>query len=363
MTDIRPQPPGRLLADALDGAWRAAPGPSALTPAELETVAPLLTRSGAAALAWRKLKATPLSSTPAALALRDSYRFQTLRAALHERDVERCFALLGRAGVDAVLVKGWAAARLYAEPGLRPAGDIDLCVRPAHARAARHALEGAGLWVDLHEGVGEETGMDFEAMFARAETVTLGGALVRVPRAEDHLRLLCLHLLRHGAWRPLWLCDVAAALEHRPENFDWSIALGEDRRRARWVECAVGLARALLGARVEETPFARAPSRLPRWLLPEVLRQWATPYADAQAPMRYRAPVASHLRHLRRHPRRPAGLFGDLRRRWPNPIEATVRTGGPFNALPRWPFQLANCLARAARFAARRTGAAANVEF
>ena len=359
MADIRPQPPGRLLADALAGAWRVAPEPSALAPAGLERVAPLLTRSGAAALAWRKVRGTPLSASPAAHALRESYRFQTLQAALHERDVERCFALLAGARVDAVLVKGWAASRLYAEPGLRPAGDIDLCVRPAHTAAAARALEGAGLWVDLHEGVGEESGMDFEAMFGRAETIVLGAARVRVPCAEDHLRLLCLHLLRHGAWRPLWLCDVAAALEHRPENFDWTVALGDDRRRARWVGCAVGLASALLGARAEDTPFANEPKPLPRWLLPEVLRQWATPYACAQAPMRYRAPVASYLRR-----RRPAGLVGDLRNRWPNPIEATVRVGGPFNGLPRWPFQLANCLARAAHFASRaaarrRAGAAA----
>lgn len=354
MADIRPKPPGRLLADALAGAWRVAPEASALAPEELARVAPLLTRSGAAALGWRKVKGTLLSSTQAAHSLREAYRFQSLQAALHERDVERCFALLACARVDAVLVKGWAAARSYAEPGLRPAGDIDLCVRPAHVRAAARALEGAGLWVDLHEGVGEESGMDFEAMFERAEEVSLGRARVRVPCAEDHLRLLCLHLLRHGAWRPLWLCDVGAALEHRPEKFDWAIALGKDRRRARWVACAVGLSSALLGARVEDTPFACESARLPRWLLPEVLRQWATPYAGAQPPMRYRAPMASYLGR-----RSPVGLIGDLRNRWPNPIEATVRTGGPFNALPRWPFQLANCFARAAHFASRAARAAA----
>lgn len=341
------KPPGRLLADSLAGAWRTAPAPAELSLGELFVVAPLLTGSGAAALAWRKVSGTALCDSRPARSLQQAYRFQTLRAAVHEREVEHVFSLLGEAGVDAVLVKGWAAARLYTEPGLRPSGDVDLCVRPAHTRRAERALEGAGVWTDVHEGLGEESGMVFGEMFERSEVLGLGGARVRVPSAEDHLRLLCLHMLRHGAWRPLWLCDVAAALEGRPRRFDWARLVGSDRRRARWVACAVGLARELLGARVSDTPFGRDERRLPRWLLPEVLRQWETPYAGAQAPMRHRAPMLSYLRHG------PRGLVQDLINRWPNPIEATVRMGGPFNELPRLPFQLGHCAARAARFLSR----------
>jgi hypothetical protein len=59
--------------------------------------------------------------------------------------------------------------------------------------------------------------------------------------------------------------------------------------------------------------------------------------------MRYRAPMSKYVR-------RPRGLWSDLLRRWPNPIEATVRVGGPLNEWPRWPFQIANCLSRAGRF-------------
>ncbi|HYX40092.1 MAG TPA: nucleotidyltransferase family protein, partial [Pyrinomonadaceae bacterium] len=181
------------------------------------------------------------------------------------------------------------------------------------------------------------------ALHARGETVLIGEARVRVLAPEDHLRLLCVHLLRHGAWRPLWLCDVAAAIETRAALFDWSRVLEGDQRRARWVGCAVGLAHKLLGARVEGTPFEAESRKLPRWLVPEVLKQWETPFPAQQAPMRYRAP-------MRKYVRRPRGLWRDLLNRWPNPIEATVRVGGPFNELPRWPFQLANCVKRAARF-------------
>jgi hypothetical protein len=36
--------------------------------------------------------------------------------------------------------------------------------------------------------------------------------------------------------------------------------------------------------------------------------------------------------------------------RWPNGIEATVGLRGPFNGLPRLPFQVAECVTRTARF-------------
>ena len=48
--------------------------------------------------------------------------------------------------------------------------------------------------------------------------------------------------------------------------------------------------------------------------------------------------------------RHPAHLLKALRLRWPNPIQATVRVGGPFNDLPRLPFQLMECLLRTVYF-------------
>jgi hypothetical protein len=334
------------LAAALGGAWRDVPPAHETSAEELALVAPLLNASGAGALGWWKLRRTPLAADAAAASLREAYRFQTIRAALHEREVGRVFRLLAAFGLDALLVKGWAAARVYPESGLRPSGDVDVCVRPTQLARAAEVLKDSGVWVDLHAGFGEEERRDFDELFERAQVFRLGASVVRVPCAEDHLRLLCLHLLRHGAWRPLWLCDVSAALEARPPDFDWARFGGRDPRRARWVACALGLARELLGARVGETPLARESERLPRWLVPAVLTQWERPLATAHGTARHRAPMASYLR-------RPAGALRDLRNRWPSPVEATVRVGGPFNGLPRLPFQLGHGLARAAHFLAR----------
>ena len=48
----------------------------------------------------------------------------------------------------------------------------------------------------------------------------------------------------------------------------------------------------------------------------------------------------------------PTGILQALLLRWPNGIEATVRVGGPFNEMPRLPFQVGECVARSARFIA-----------
>jgi hypothetical protein len=354
LRDAQAESAGTLVAAALAGAWRREPPAVTLGGDDLAQIAPLLDGSGAGALVWWKLRRSPLCEGEAAQGFRQSYRLQTLRAAVREGEIESLSALLGSAGVDAVLVKGWAAGRAYPEQGLRPTGDIDLCVRSEQYRKAKEVLaspEGRRFWVDLHEGVAELGDRAAAELYGRTRVLRLGGARVRVLGEEDHLRLLCYHLLRHGAWRPVWLCDVAASFESRGAGFDWDYLLGG--RRADWVLSALGLAHRLLGASIGGTPAAGAAGRLPRWLVPVVLARWARPFATEQSPHTYGAPMAAYLR-------RPRGLLKGLRRRWPGPVEATVAAGGHFDSLPRWPFQLANCFTRAARFLAGTSNAAAD---
>jgi hypothetical protein len=49
------------------------------------------------------------------------------------------------------------------------------------------------------------------------------------------------------------------------------------------------------------------------------------------------------------------GAIDALRARWPNSIEATAALRGPLNDLPRLPFQVADGLRRAWRFARNST--------
>src|SRR4051812_22513209 len=248
---------GEAVASALAGAWGREPPVSQLSREELGRVAPLLDRSGAGALAWWKVRNSQSADADAARGFLQSYRLQTLRAAVREGELGSLFALLESNGIDAVLVKGWAAGRAYPEQGLRPTGDIDLCVRPSQYQRAKDILasaEGVRFWVDLHEGFGTLSERGSEDLYERTRVFELGRSRVRVLGEEDHLRLLCFHMLRHGAWRPLWLCDLAAAVETRGEDFEWGRVLGKSRRRSNWVLSALGLAERLLGAEVEGTP-------------------------------------------------------------------------------------------------------------
>ena len=234
------------------------------------------------------------------------------------------------------------SARLYPERGLRPYGDIDLCVRPEQYAASVEALAASAIetvMVDLHEGLRQLHRPSLDDVYARSQLVPLGDVDVRILGPEDHLRYMCIHMLQHGAYRALWLCDIAVVLESLPEDFDWAYLLRGDRRRAGWVASTVCLAHELLGARLDGIPAAERAKHLPRWLLPSVLRQWSTQehyILDSQS-------MAYSLRH-------PAHLLRSLRLRWPNPIQATARVGGPFNELPRLPFQLWECVLRTAHF-------------
>lgn len=335
---------GNLAAAVLAGAWRETHSALRLSADELAEIAPLLLKSGSGALGWWRIRHSDCGSLPAALELQTAYRLHTLQAAIHERGIKQAVPFFRSEGIEPLLGKGWAISRLYPNPGLRPYGDIDLYVPREKHRVAADALNrpDAPVSVDLHSGAAELDDRSFEELYDRSQLASLDEVAVRILGPEDNLRLLCLHTLRHGAWRPLWLCDLAVALESRPVDFDWDYFLSGNERRSDWVACSIGLAHQILGAKVDDTPLASRAIHLPRWLVPTVLRQWDT----GQIPHGCRERMDTFLLH-------PSGLLKALRLRWPNPIEATIGVRGPFNDLPRFPFQIGDALFRTVRFLAQ----------
>ena len=414
---------GSRVAGLLAGVWRedSSATPVNLSETELTQITPLLCASGSAALAWYRLRNTPLADTVSGRELREVYRQSRLSALVHEREIVYVFSLLRNEGIEPVLVKGWAVARHYPDRALRPYGDIDLCVRPDQYAAAAKALkcleEIDGHYVDLHCGfdrIGKvqpvvqspmskvqspeaKRGLwtlDFGLwtnLFSRSQVVMLNGEPIRVLGAEDHLRLLCQHLMRSGARRPPWLVDIALLVEEvsssefqvpssklkaqrhlseppalaggsstargsnsvsdviqRPKtqvqspNFNWSVCLGDDPVQSNWVASAIGLAHELLDANVDHTPFANA--ELPRWLASAVLQQWGG---------RVKSPVQSPMSKVqsqessRRLWTLDLGHWTELYSRWDNPIRATAAVGGEFNNWPRLPYRLAESIKRA----------------
>ena len=312
---------------------------------DLDEVTPLLYGSGAAALGWWRLRETDWNSTPSAIVLHQAYRLQALQSAIHEQKIEKVFRLLRQTSLDAILAKGWAAAGVYPDPALRPYGDIDLCIRPEHFNRAQEVLnssEASDCWVDLHKGFSEINERVFDELFSRSRRVTLGAEEISILGAEDHLALQCIHLLKHGAWRPVWLCDIGASIEALPKEFSWDICLGRKKTRANWICCAILLAHKLLEANIDSLPISRRSKPLPSWLVKNVLLQWAAPFAINQPPMSHPVPIGSLFRDT-------AGFLKGIRQRWPNPITATVSIHGQFNDLPRLPYQVGNWALRAAQ--------------
>jgi hypothetical protein len=335
----------KLLAEILSTSWRNEPLTLQITEQQLKAISLLLQNSGSGGLTWWRIHNLPLKDSPVALEFQQLFRLQTLQVAKQENEIKQLFAYMREAGVEPVLVKGWAINRLYPAKGLRPCGDIDLFIDPqqyAKAREVRFGQKAAKYAIDIeHEELGKLDEQSIDEILAHSELVKLGDTDVRVMGAEDHLQYLCIHLLRHGAWRPLWLCDIAVAVESRSENFDWQRCLGKDKHQADWVLCTIRLAQELLGADISNTPAEH--KKLPGWLVPTVLKQWERPCSGDHAPPQL---IMTSLRH----PRHILKAIGD---RWPDPISASIRTHAPFNSLPRWPFQVANYLVSLTRFAGR----------
>jgi hypothetical protein len=343
----RHQPRGLRMAAVLSGSWRRAPPPLEISAEALDEITLGLLRSKTGALAWWRVRHSSLRTSPAGMRLREAYHQHGFQSAQHARNLVRIVTRLREGGVDPLLVKGPAIARLYPERGLRPFGDFDFCVRPDQYAAARAILAG---WVgefspvDLHSGFARFYAPSWDHVYGRSQIATFSATDVRVLAPEDELRFLCLHQLRHGALTPLWLCDVAVALESRPDRFDWNVVLGADRRRADWVACTIGLAHRLLGSAVDDTPVADRARCLPRWLMSSVLEGWGR-----QCPETYQAPeLYPDIRGLL------ARAPQTVRQYWPNPVAATIHLRRPFSDFPRLPIQVVDAFARLVRFSVRR---------
>lgn len=102
--------PGSVLASLLRGIWRHNPPDLATSEDELTQVTPLLLRSGGGALGWHGIRHSTFQTSAAAHTLRQAYRLHAIRTAVHEQVLQKLFGTLRSAGVEPILIKGWAVA-------------------------------------------------------------------------------------------------------------------------------------------------------------------------------------------------------------------------------------------------------------
>jgi hypothetical protein len=350
-----------LIAEILRGSWRSEPDPLSLSETSLAASIPVLASTGAGGLAWNRVTRNPsLRACGVAQELRDASRILALDAVRHDLALGDLAQMFHDNDVEPLLFKGWAISHYYSERRLRAKGDIDLCAPPGQFDAladlfrrqgffelnatdgrdngrtklltSMNAASGKYLMVDLHEGLDKFFLPPLEEVFARAVRLQAGDHFLLTPAPEDHLRIIAIHFLGDGGWRPSALCDVGAMLEGLPPGFDWELCLGEEPRHRRWVACTLALAQELLGARLDDVPEGCRVRDMPKWLSATVLRAWMKPFSDHKA-----RPLFSDVwRHYR------ADLVAEILARWPNGIRATIELDADFNDFPRWPYQAAH---------------------
>ena len=339
---------GQLVAQVLNGCWRQTSAPVTIAADELESLTPLLSRANLSALGWWRIRDTELAAVRGSELLREGFRFQTLQSILRREKIELVHQVLAENNLEAILVKGLAAARFYAQPNLRPLGDIDLLVRPADYQRARLALKGERLrscWIDLHYELKELDDRSTEDLFARSQTFKLGAQIVRSLGPEDHLEMLTIHFLKHAGWWPVWLCDVAALLDSITDGFDWDLCIGTSGRRSSWRLTTIALAAVLLEANLNAVPFRLRIKTMPRWLRENVLQQWSRLLEPAHLPVQPRPLMAQSWSS-------PRKFLREVRERWPDPVTATFALRGSMNGLPRLPYQMAAFTAQTIQYLA-----------
>lgn len=334
---------GSLVAQTLRLSWRDSVDVPALSAETLKKSVPLILSTGAGSLAWHRLSRDPAAT--GSEALHEDYRRHAAEAILHEHAIKDLFKRVRKRSVEPILFKGWALARLYADPALRPYGDLDLWVRPEELDNVSRAFPADKNYpycVELHVSFYPQYERSFDDVMTKSQLVPLDDAQIRVPGDEDHLRFICLHFLYHGGWRPLWLCDVGLMVESAGTGFDWDRCLRGKRKHADWVLCVIALAHQLLGADIAGTPAEERAKTLPRWLINAVLRQWG------------KGPGMSYAEKLTfslpRNILKPSALARSFGEHWRNPIQASVEMNAWFNKSPRGLLQFGSAFLRIPEF-------------
>lgn len=285
---------GVALARLHQGAL-SADAPPVHVPRDLEDdVVRLALGASAGSLAYRRLATA--SKHPR---LRDAYRLHTLEAtdrACHVAEIAACLAA-GR--IDALFFKGWTLAHRYPLAALRPHGDVDVLVRPADHLRARQRLGAARLdrAVDLQTDL-ELPGASFTTLFARRRSIPLRGIEIPMLADDAHLAFLCLHFLKHGGTRPMWLVDITLLAEHALSGVAWWGVLARDPARAHAARSVADLASVLVGSG-DAAPVAP-------WMVAATLEAWGSGF--------HRPSRLFTFDTL-------ANLARDLRERWPNALQ------------------------------------------
>lgn len=256
-------------------------------------------------------------------------QWNSLQAQAQELKLASAFKTFNDAGIEAIVIKGWAAARKYPSSRVRRPGDIDLAVSPGDYDRARefiHRPDIAKFNIDLHKGLRQLDPVEWSDLFVHSMLVDLKGTQVRILCEEDHLRVLSTHWLIDGGGYRDKLWDIYYAVENRSPDFDWDRCLNVvSTVRRGWVVCAIALAHRYLGLSVDGLPFSNELGSIPKWIADCLEIEWRR--AERLEPIL----TSTHDKGL---------LVRQIARRLPpNPIRATIEADGDLYGNRRWVYQ------------------------
>ncbi len=263
---------------------------------------------------------------------RNSLNWLILNQKKLELDAVGVFGALKTIDVEAVLIKGLAAARNYSDTKPRNYSDIDIAVSRTDYQSTLDFQNGPDFdarRVDLHNELRELDTLPWDELFARSIVLEIHGGKVRIPCPEDHLRIMATHWLNDGGENYERLWDIYYAVANRPPDFDWSKCLDPlSSIRRGWILCTIGLAHKYLDLDISDLPFRAEATKIPSWVINALEREWASD-------LRTR-PLQSCLKD-------PKLFLRQLRKRIPpNPIQATIQMEAPLDDRGRTLLQLRN---------------------
>jgi len=208
-----------------------------------------------------------------------------------------------------------------------PAKDFET----AHTVAVSPATKGIG--IDVHRELRHLDTVEWPDLFENSRLLHVEGGNIRILRPEDHLRVLCVHWLNDGGAYKERLWDIYYAVKNRPADFDWERCLNTvSKIRRRWIVCTLGITRRYLDLDLDDTPVKNESDDLPKWLIRELEREWASGVRLMQMDL---------LLNDR------AALFAQIKKRLrPNAIQATIEMEGSFDAKTQIFYQIGGVVKR-----------------
>ncbi len=262
--------------------------------------------------------------------LSDEAKLRLLRHGVAESQIGSVFRIFHDAGLDPILIKGWAAARYYPSPEDRSLGDIDLAFADSEYDAAVAVRNVNSLTrTDLHRELRHLDTESWAELHLRSFQCDCAGEPVRILAPEDHLRVICVHWLNDGGAYRERLDDIANLVISTRRSFNWDRCFAPvSATRRRWIMTAVAIAARYTGRDLSFVPFSERFEQVPAWIDVSLRREWESGYR--LVPLHF---VLTD----------PGALWRQLRK-WfpPNPLQATIELEGELDDAARWPYQLRN---------------------